>query len=67
MQEKWHKRANEGSASFCPQKARGPQSNMKRTPKYDDFQFGSEPTSACKQGLDVKQENARKGKKMAYP
>ena len=46
MQNYGIKRANEGSASYCPQTARGPQSNMKRTSKYDDFKFGSEPKDA---------------------
>ena len=46
----------EASASYCPQTARGPQSNMKRTSKYDELQFGSEPKDASNYGLDMMQE-----------
>ena len=67
MQNNGIKRANEGSASYCPQTARGPQSNMKRTSKYDDLKFGLEPKSAINYGLDMKQEKARKGKMRTHP
>jgi len=56
----------EASASYCPQTARGPQSNMKRTSKYDELQFGSEPKDASNYGLDMMQELARKGKKRTH-
>ena len=67
MQNYGIKRANEGSASYCPQTARGPQANMKRTSKYDDLKFRSEPKSASNYGLDMKQEKARKGKMRTHP
>ena len=67
MQNYGIKRANEGSASYCPQTARGPQSNMKRTSKYDDLLFGSEPKNASNYGLDMKQDKARKEGMKTYP
>ena len=61
------KEDNEASASYYPQTARGPQSNMKRTSKYDDLKFRSEPKSARNYGLDMKQKKARKGKMKTHP
>ena len=49
-------RDKEGSASYYPQTARDPQSNKKRTSKYDDLKFRSEPKSASNYGLDMKQK-----------
>ena len=57
----------EASASYCPQTARGPQSNMKRTSKYDGLKFGSEPKDARNYGLCIDQEKARKEKKRSSP
>ena len=57
----------EASASYCPQTARGPQSNMKRTSKYGDLKFRSEPKSASNYGLDIGQKNAQKRENETHP